>query len=554
MNDFTIISAQINPVLGDIPDNIRKIREIYLRHRQRADLVIFTEMCATGYPAEDLVLKPAFVARARAEVEALAKEVDDQGAALVIGAPWTECSAVYNAALLLHAGKIAAVRYKRNLPNYGVFDEVRIFTPGPLPAPVEFRGMKLGLMTCEDMWFPEVTETLAKAGAEILIVPNGSPYEAGKTGQRADIARDRVQESGLPLVYVNQVGGQDELVFDGASFILDHTGRMLAQLPSHVEYESSSIWRRESGKMICKSCEATVAPFAPLEEIYQTLMLGLRDYVDKNGFPGVLLGMSGGIDSALSAAIAVDALGASRVQCFMMPSPYTSAESIGDAQACSDLLEIKHGSASISPVMAALDAMMKEASGKAAFGLAAENIQARARGVFLMAMSNTTGAMVLSTGNKSEMSVGYATLYGDMCGGYNVLKDVYKTTVFKLARWRNENHPKGAKGPQTRVIPERIITRPPSAELRPDQKDEDSLPPYSVLDDILQCLIEREMSAEETVTKGHDAATVARVWKMLDRAEYKRRQACPGVKITHKAFGRDRRYPITNRFTDIVTG
>jgi len=551
-NHFTITLAQLNPTVGDIPGNIKKIREIYAQHKAQADLIVFTEMVVVGYPTDDLILKPSFIDRVMQDVEQLAKDVDASGAGLLISAPWRENGKVYSTAMLLHGGKIVAKRFKNHLPNYGVFDEVRVFAQGELPLPVEFKGHKLGIMTCEDMWFPDVTANLKKHGAEILLIPNGSPYEVGKTHLREHIAQDRVKESGLPLVYVNQIGGQDELVFDGASFVLDNKGKVLTELPSHVEYTSTTIW--DTTTWTCKSCEAGRGQHTGFESIYQTLMLGLRDYVNKNGFPGILLGMSGGIDSALSAAIAVDALGADRVRCYMMPSPYTSQDSLDDAAECSKLLGITHGSVSIKPAMDAFDVMIKSATTESSKGLAAENIQARARGVFLMAMSNASGYMVLSTGNKSEMSVGYATLYGDMCGGYNVLKDVYKMTVFELSKWRNQHQPENAKGPAGLVIPERIITKPPSAELRPDQKDEDSLPPYAVLDDILHCIIEDEMDIPAITARGHALATVTRVWKLLDRAEYKRRQACPGVKISRKAFGRDRRYPIVNKYTDLVTG
>ncbi|MBI3440367.1 MAG: NAD+ synthase [Proteobacteria bacterium] len=548
---FTITLAQLNPTVGDIAGNIEKIKDIYAKHKNQADLIAYTEMIVAGYPTDDLVLKPFFIDRVMKGIEQLAQEIDGVGAALLISAPWREKNKVYNAALLLHDKKIVAKRFKHHLPNYGVFDEVRVFTPGDLPIPIEFKDARLGVMTCEDMWFPDVTAHLKKHGANILIVPNGSPYELDKTHVRLQNAQTRVKESNLPLLYTNQIGGQDELVFDGASFVLDHKGKVLTHLPSHEEYVTTTIW--DKSNWVCKSCETSHAPYVGSESIYQTLVLGLRDYVRKNGFPGVLFGMSGGIDSALSAAIAVDALGADHVRCFMMPSPYTSKESIDDAKECSSLLGIRHGSVSIKPAMDAFDTMLKEAANQN-IGITAENIQARSRGMLLMAMSNSTGYMVLSTGNKSEMSVGYATLYGDMCGGYNVLKDVYKMTVFELCKWRNQSHPHGTKGPAGRVIPERIITKPPSAELRPGQKDEDSLPPYHVLDDILYCLIEKEMDLEEITSRGHAAETVNRVWKMLDRAEYKRRQACPGVKISGKAFGRDRRYPITNKFTDLVTG
>lgn len=548
---FTITMAQLNPTVGDIDGNIAKIWDVFTQHKGTADIVAYSEMVVSGYPTDDLVLKPFFIDRVMQAVEALAKKVDGSGAGLLISAPWRDNGRVYNAALLLHDGKIVEKRFKHNLPNYGVFDEVRVFASGPLPVPMMFKGVKLGVLTCEDMWFPEVSVNLAKEGAEILVVPNGSPYEIDKTHIRLDQARARVKETGLPLLYINQVGGQDELVFDGASFALDAGGKILTQSPSHVEYVTTTVWQIGT-PWVCKSFEAPQTLYEGSEQVYQSLILGLRDYVNKNGFPGVLLGMSGGIDSALSAAIAVDALGADRVRCFMMPSPYTSQESVDDAAECANLLGIKHGSVSIEPSMKAFDVMLKEAANGNTGGTTAENIQARTRGMLLMAMSNATGFMVLSTGNKSEVSVGYATLYGDMCGGFNVLKDVYKTTVFELCKWRNQCHPKNAQGPAGRVIPERIITKPPSAELRPDQKDQDSLPPYDVLDDILYCMVEKEMNVDEIVAKGHAEETVNRVWKLLDRAEYKRRQACPGVKISRKAFGRDRRYPIVNKFTDLI--
>ncbi len=551
---LTITAAQLNPTVGDIAGNIAKILDVYKKHKATSDIIVYSEQIVAGYPTDDLVLKPFFIDRVMKGVEKLAQQIDGTGAGILVSAPWRDQGKIFNAALLVHDGKVVAKRYKHHLPNYGVFDEVRVFAAGDLPHPVEFKGAKLGILTCEDMWFPKVTAQLRKEEAEILLVPNGSPYEVDKAHVRLEHAKKRVAETGLPLFYVNQVGGQDELVFDGASFIMDQKGKLLTQLPGHAEYVTTSIWEQGVDRIWnCKSCEAPHDLYTGNESIYQTLMLGLRDYVDKNGFPGVLLGMSGGIDSALSAAIAVDALGANCVRCFMMPSPYTSKESIDDAAECARLLGISHGSISIEPSMKAFDMMLKEASNQNT-GITAENIQARTRGMLLMAMSNATGYMVLSTGNKSEISVGYATLYGDMCGGFNVLKDVYKTTIFELSKWRNQSHPHNAKGPSGRVIPERIITKPPSAELRLGQKDEDSLPPYPVLDDILQCLVEKEMNFDQIVEKGHAPETVNKVWKLLDRAEYKRRQACPGVKISRKAFGRDRRYPITNKFTDIITG
>jgi NAD+ synthase len=397
------------------------------------------------------------------------------------------------------------------------------------------------------MWYPDVSETLAESGAEILLVINGSPFEADKGDERLNLALQRVTETKLPLIYVNQLGGQDELVFDGASFALNADHKLAAQAPAWREAVVATTWQREGEGWRC--VKGDVAPLRNgLESIYQAMLLGVRDYVGKNGFPGVLIGMSGGIDSALTAVMATDALGPARVRTLSMPSRYTASASEEDAAECARLLGVRLDTVSIAPAMAAFDKMLEPELGGAPRDVTAENIQPRARGITLMAVSNASGFMVLSTGNKSEMSVGYATLYGDMCGGYNALKDVYKTTVYALARWRNQYHPEGALGPAGRVIPERIITKAPTAELKPDQTDQDTLPPYEILDGILECLIEKDMRTDDIVALGFDRATVMRVWGMLDRAEYKRRQAAPGVKLTRRAFGRDRRYPITNRF------
>ncbi len=546
--DLAIALAQTNPKVGDVDGNLMKIRQARGEARRLgADLVVFSELNVSGYPPEDLVLKPAFQAACRTAVETLARETSDGGPAMLVGSPWVEDGRLYNAALLLGDGEILARRFKRDLPNYGVFDEKRLFAAGLPQGPISFRDVRLGVMVCEDMWTPEVTETLAESGAELLLVPNGSPYEHEKFDQRIQLAGARTVESNLPLIYVNQLGGQDELVFDGASFALDADATLKAQLPAWREAVSLTRWRRGNNGWRCADGEIT-APIFGLAGVYQAMVLGLRDYVEKNGFPGVVLGLSGGIDSAISAAVAVDALGPSRVRAVMMPSPYTSKDSLDDAAACAAALGIRLDTVSIEPAMAAFSGMVKPLFEGRPADTTEENIQSRARGVTLMAFSNKLGHMVLSTGNKSEMSVGYATLYGDMCGGYSVLKDVYKTTVFALSRWRNANRPDGGHGPAGRVIPERIITKAPTAELKPNQTDQDSLPPYEVLDGILECLVEREMPVEQIVAQGFDEATVRRVWRMLDLAEYKRRQAPPGVKITNRAFGRDRRYPITNGF------
>ncbi len=555
-DSLKIALAQCNPTMGDIAGNLALLRKVRAEAAAAgADLVVASEMVITGYPTEDLVLKPMFLDAARAAIEELAADTADGGPGMIVGGPWRADAAarpplfgkVYNTAYLLDGGEIVTQRTKHDLPNYGVFDEKRVFGVGPLPGPVNFRGVRLGVMVCEDMWKPDVSECLEESGAEILIVINGSPYELSKTEERVQLAVQRVSETGLPLIYVNQVGGQDELVFDGASFALNGDHSLPAQLPSFEEALEVTQWQRGGAGWSCAPARR-IAPDDGMEPIYRALTLGLRDYVNKNRFPGVILGLSGGIDSALTAAIAVDALGAERVHCVMMPSPYTSQESLDDATEAAGLLSIALDSVSIEPAMRAFDEMLQPILNGYAADTTEENIQARSRGLTLMAISNKLGYMVLSTGNKSEVSVGYATLYGDMVGGFNPMKDLYKTMVFDLARWRNQALPPGALGPAGRVIPERIITKPPSAELKPDQKDEDSLPPYDVLDDILVALIEDEESVDAIVARGHDRDLVNRVWHLLELAEYKRRQACPGVKITRRAFGKDRRYPITNAF------
>jgi len=541
--------AQLNPVMGDIEGNLalaRRARAVLAE----ADIILFSELFITGYPPEDLVLKPALQAEARMAVEMLARETVT-GPALLIGAPWVDEGRLYNAMLLLEGGRVAGISKKHELPNYGVFDEKRVFAAGPLPGPLSFKGVRLGVPVCEDIWTGDVTECLAETGAEILCVPNGSPFEAGKEDVRLALAAARVVETGLPLIYLNQLGGQDELVFDGASFVLNADKRLALALPPWEEKLVLTDWRREAGKWICAPGEKA-GEESRSSAVYHAMMLGLRDYVNKNRFPGVVLGLSGGIDSALSAAVAVDALGASRVRCVMMPSRYTSRESLEDADACARALGTPYETIEIERAVAAMGETLAAAFAGKQPGLAEENIQSRLRGVILMALSNKFGPMVLTTGNKSEMSVGYATLYGDMCGGYNVLKDIYKTEVFALARWRNEHTPAAALGPSGVVIPERIIDKPPTAELRANQTDQDSLPPYDILDGILGCLVEKEMSIADTVAKGFDAATVKKVEQLLYVSEYKRRQAPPGVKISSRNFGRDRRYPITNAFRDAL--
>ncbi len=500
------------------------------------------------------MLKPAFQAACRSAVEALARDTADGGPAVLIGSPWVEDGKLYNAYALLDGGRVEAIRFKVNLPNYGVFDEKRVFATGPVPGPVSFRGVRLGIPVCEDTWtdwgdYENVIETLAETGAELFIVPNGSPYWRDKSDVRLNVVIARITESGLPLLYVNQVGGQDELVFDGASFALNADRSIAFQLPAFKEIVITTQWSRSGNTWCC--AQGPLAP--PLEDDradYAACVLGLRDYVEKNRFKSVVLGLSGGIDSALCAAMATDALGADRVRCVMLPYRYTSKEFIEDAAAIAKTLGVNYDIVPIESAVKGLEAALSGVFAGASRDVTEENLQARARGTILMAVSNKFGAMVVTTGNKSEMSVGYATLYGDMNGGFNPIKDLYKTEVFRLSRLRNMWKPDDALGPSGRVIPENVITRPPSAELRENQTDQDTLPPYDVLDQILQRLVEHEESTATIVAAGYDRDTVIKIERMLYLAEYKRRQAAPGVKVTLKNFGRDRRYPIVNRFTD----
>ncbi len=553
---LVIALAQLNPTVGDVAGNLGLIRQARAAAAAAgADVLMTTELALSGYPPEDLVWKPAFLAALRAAVDSLAGETADGGPAVLLATPWCEAvpaagvprPVVTNSVLYLDQGRILTRRDKHDLPNYGVFDEKRVFEAGSLPGPINVRGVRLGVLICEDMWTPDAAETLAESGAEILLVPNGSPFESEKLDERLQLAIARVTETGLPLVYLNQVGGQDELVFDGASFVLQADCALAGQLPAFEATLAITRWERQGDGWRCSEAPL-VKPPEGLEQIYRALMLGLGDYVNKNGFPGIILGLSGGIDSAISAAVAADALGPDRVRAVMLPSPYTSQDSLDDAAACAGLLGIQLDSISIEPAMQAFEGMLRPLFDGLAPNSAEENVQARARGLTLMALSNKLGPMVLSTGNKSEMSVGYATLYGDMCGGFNVLKDVYKTEVYALSNWRNQHRPAGARGPAGRVIPERIITKAPTAELKPNQTDQDTLPPYDQLDAILAGLIEREATVETLVGEGHGREVVLRVWRMLDGAEYKRRQAAPGVKITRRALSRERRFPITNGF------
>ncbi len=553
VQQLKIALAQLNPTVGDISGNAQKIREARkMAADAGADLVVFTELFITGYMPEDLVLKPSFQKAALEAVRELAVETSDGGPGLLVGLPYLEGDKLHDSIALLDNGKIEAIRHKVCLPNYGVFDEVRHFEPGPLPGPVNFRGVRLGLPICEDIWFEDVADCLEETGAEILVVANGSPFEADKGDIRLNHVVARVTETGLPLIYLNQVGGQDEIVFDGNSFVLNADRTIAHQFPGFCEHIRITQWQRADDGWVCDTGEI-VSVASDDENLYRACVLGLKDYVKKNHFPSIVLGFSGGIDSALCATMAVDAFGPDKVHCIMLPYQYTSDESLNDAKKCAEALGARYD---IVPIRAAVEGALTSLSPLlegTEEDVTEENIQSRIRGLMLMAVSNKFGAMVVTTGNKSEVSVGYATLYGDMNGGFNPIKDLYKTQVFALSRFRNAHFPEGLKGPTGEVIPENIITKPPTAELREGQLDQDSLPPYDVLDDILQCLVEEEMPLDDIVARGHDAEIVTRIQHLLYIAEYKRRQAAPGVKLSSKNFGRDRRYPITNSFRDKVS-
>ena len=544
---FAIALAQLNPRLGDVAGNCGRLSKARGEAAKNGAAVIVTpEMYLSGYPCDDLVLRDDFMGDVAAGIDRLAAITNDGGPAIIVGAPHAENGHIFNAVFVLDDGQIIARRDKVSLPNYGVFDDKRNFTAGGLPGPVMLRGIKFGLPICEDIWQPDVAECLQESGADILVTLNASPFDSAKPERRMSTAVARTVETGLPLIYVNMVGGQDELVYDGASFALNADGSLASHLPSFSE-TVVLVQLSLTAEHISISGQVT-PPDEGTKALYRGVMLRLRDYVQKNGFPSVVLGLSGGIDSALVAALAVDALGADQVQAVMMPSGFTSQTSLDDATALAKNLGIHLDDISIVPGITALSDMLAYQFAGTDSGIAEENIQSRLRGLVLMAISNKHGAMVLATGNKSEYAAGYSTLYGDMCGGYAPLKDIWKVDVFRLCRWRNQALPRGASGPEGEIIPDRIITKPPTAELRPDQKDTDSLPPYETLDAIMVALCEEMADIDRIVARGFDRGEVSRASQLLFRAEYKRFQAAPGPKMTPVAFGRDRRLPLTSAF------
>ena len=546
---FRLTLAQLNPVVGDLAGNAAKAREAWVAAKAAdADMLALTEMFITGYQTQDLILKPVFVDEAEAAIRRLAVECAD-GPAIGIGGPARMGDRLHNAYWILEGGEVVARVLKHHLPNSDVFDEKRVFRAADVGGPYRIGPVRIGSPICEAAWHPDVAETLAETGAEILLVPNGSPYHRGKPNLRLNLMVARVVETGLPLVYLTMVGGQDDQVFDGSSMVLNPGGELAVQMPqfdaclAHVDFDRTPQgWRARKGELaeIPRVWEAD----------YRACVMALGDYMAKTGFKKAVLGLSGGVDSALVAAIAADALGPENVRCVMLPSAYTSAHSLEDAAACAKALGCRLDTVPISGGQEAVGAALSHLFAGTEPGVTEENIQSRLRGVMLMAISNKFGEMLLTTGNKSEMAVGYCTIYGDMNGGYNPLKDMYKTRVFETCRWRNENHRPWMAGPAGEVIPDRIITKPPSAELRPNQTDQDSLPPYEVLDAILEGLVDREDSVADLVARGFDRATVKRVEHRLDIAEYKRFQSAPGVRLTPRAVWLDRRYPIANRFRD----
>ena len=536
--NLRIVMAQINTLVGDIEGNVDKIIQAMTvaRDQYQADAIVFPELTLSGYPPEDLLLRPGLHIRVGRGMQRLCKAVS--GIDVIVGYPQAGVDGLHNSAGLIRDGEILGVGHKHHLPNYRVFDEKRYFVPGGAPLVVEIKGIACAILVCEDVWEPEPMHQACEAGAQIALVLNASPFHIDKGREREAVVRQRIDECAIPVAYVNLVGGQDELVFDGESFVMDSRGAITQRAPAFVAGLYAVDFDTTSAAV--QPLAAEISPILTTEaSVYQALVLGVRDYVEKNGFRGVVIGLSGGIDSALTLAVAVDAIGAERVEAVMMPTRYTRDMSLEDAEAEAKNLGVEYRVIPIEPVYHGfLDSLAEEFAGTEV-DTTEENIQARCRGVMLMAISNKKHKIVLTTGNKSEMAVGYATLYGDMAGGYDVLKDVPKTLVFRLSEYRNTIQP---------VIPQRVIDRPPSAELAPEQEDTDSLPAYDILDAILQAYVEQDLCVEDIVAAGYDEYTVKRVVRMVDLNEYKRRQAAPGIRITQRAFGRDRRYPITSGY------
>ena len=543
--------AQINNIVGDIDGNLKRAIDILDQAEElNSDLVVFSELFLSGYPPEDLVLKKSFVEECRNALDTLINYSKTKKVGLIVGLPIYEKNNLFNAAAIVDEGKLIGFSKKINLPNYSVFDEKRVFHQNDIPKVFEFRGIKLGVPICEDIWQDNVCLELKNQGCELIVSPNGSPFDKYKINQRKTIIEDRVSEIGLPFVYINQVGGQDELVFDGSSLIMNGDKEIIYEAPPWQEHNAVIEFNEKEKKFNNLSFNAF--KFSDLENIYMATVIGLRDYVSKNNFPGVILGLSGGIDSAFCAAVAVDALGKDKVEAYMLPSNYTSENSTIDAEDCANRLEINLETIPISDTFLSLEESLKTSFKGLPNDITEENLQSRIRGTILMAISNKKGKMLITTGNKSEVSVGYSTLYGDMNGGFNPIKDIYKTELYALANWRNINLPNNILLDKKDVIPASIISKEPTAELRDNQKDSDSLPPYDELDQILEGLVEYELSTSELEKKGFSREEIKKVENLLYVSEYKRRQSAPGVKISLRNFGRDRRYPITNKFRDKI--
>ena len=542
-----IALAQLNPLVGDVSGNIEKLISIRSNLNSDIDILVAPELYVSGYPIDDLVLREDFLNLVESEINKLVQCTKDNKSAIIVGAPRKDNNHIKNSVFVIENGNIVSIKDKYELPNTGVFDEQRIFKQGSLEDCVIIKGIKFGLPICEDIWEKTVLEKLSKSGAEIIIAINASPFTVSKNEERENIAILRVNETKLPIVYLNRTGGQDELIFDGSSFALNHDGKKFYSSSEFKEETVEINFQKSNGKWLGHGNLNNSS--SPSERLYKALVLGLRDYVNNNKFPGVVLGLSGGVDSALVAALATDAFGPDLVQAIMLPSPFTGDESLNDAKEAAELLNINCSNLKISDAMKIVENILGDFKGPSFEpGITEENIQSRLRGLLLMALSNRYGYMVLATGNKSEYAVGYSTLYGDMCGGYAPIKDVWKTDVFKLCNWRNENYSDLFKGPKGKVIPTNIINKAPTAELRDNQKDTDSLPEYNILDEILKGLVEDEISVEKIVSKGFDRKVVEKTAQLLARSEYKRFQAAPGPKVTNKAFGRDRRFPLTSGF------